>query len=79
MYSLERKSDFVKFHAKQAIATFLPLTVIMAVLQTILPRESMGIVSQILGLIMVVLWIICMVKAYQGDRWKVPILGELVE
>jgi len=41
--------------------------------------ESMGIVSQILGLIMVVLWIICMVKAYQGDRWKVPILGELVE
>jgi len=40
MYSLERKSDFVKFHAKQAIATFLPLTVIMAVLQTILPWEN---------------------------------------
>lgn len=79
LYSFERKSDFVKFHAKQAIVTFLPLTILIPILGAILRWPFISIPTLILGPIMFILWIICMVKAYQGERWKVPVLGELVE
>jgi len=31
------------------------------------------------GLVSLVLWIVCMVKAYQGQRFKVPIAGDIAE
>jgi len=33
----------------------------------------------LLGLLGFVLWIILMVKAYQGEMFKVPIAGEIAE
>jgi len=32
-----------------------------------------------LGLLTFVLWIICMVKAYQGVRFKLPLPGDIAE
>lgn len=33
----------------------------------------------LLGLLTFVLWIVCMIKAYQGVRFKVPIAGDVAE
>jgi uncharacterized membrane protein len=26
-----------------------------------------------------IMWIICMIKAYQGEKFKVPVIGDLAE
>ncbi len=31
----------------------------------------------LIGLLMFVLWIVCMIKAYQGERFMVPIAGDI--
>jgi uncharacterized membrane protein len=37
------------------------------------------IVLDTLNLLSLVLWIVCIVKAYQGARFKVPVAGEIAE
>ncbi|VUT26399.1 MAG: Chloroplast import component protein (Tic20) [Candidatus Methanolliviera sp. GoM_asphalt] len=37
------------------------------------------IVSPIIGIISVILWIVLMLKVYQGERWKVPVAGDFAE
>ena len=76
-YLIEKENDFVKFHAKQSIVTFLPLTIILWIVGWI---PFIGwILSPLLGLLILVLWIVLMIKAYHGERWKVPIFGDLVD
>ena len=38
-----------------------------------------GLISWLLGLLGFVLWIVGMVKAYQGERYKFPFFGDLAE
>ena len=70
---LEPKNKFVRFHAIQSICVFGVLTVAQAVLFWI------PFVTEIIGVIMFILWIVLMVKAYQGTRYKVPWAGNFAE
>ncbi|HIH39943.1 MAG TPA: DUF4870 domain-containing protein [Halobacteria archaeon] len=74
---VEKDSAFVKFHAMQSLMTFLTLGILSAILSFI---PYIGyIIGGIIGLITIVLWIVLMIKAYQGERWKVPIIGDFAE
>ena len=81
---------FVRFHAAQSLVTFGGLHVIRIVLGAIFGFGWMfyggwanfGIGALLLlavGLVSLVLWIVCMIKAYQGERFKVPIAGDIAE
>jgi len=74
---LEKDSDFVRFHAMQSTITFLGLT-ILAIIFKVIPLIGPALVAltDLLGL---VLWILGMVKAYQGERYKFPYVGDLAE
>jgi uncharacterized membrane protein len=74
---LEKKSKFVKYHALQSTITFLPLQ-IASMFFALIPIFGFFLAG-IIGLITIILWIVCMVKAYQGEWFKVPIVGEIVE
>lgn len=74
---VERESKYVRFHAVQAIATFLPLMIIAWVFAFI-PFIGM-VVSAMIWILSVVLWLILMIKAYQGEKYKLPIVGDLAE
>ncbi|ASJ07129.1 DUF4870 domain-containing protein [Thermococcus pacificus] len=74
---LEKDSDFVRFHAMQSTITFLGITVLMWLL-AIIPFIG-WVLANLLGLLGIILWIIGMVKAYQGERYKFPIVGDLAE
>jgi len=76
-FVLEKESKFVKFHAMQSIIVFLGIFVLQWVVAFI-PFFGM-MISWLIGLIAFVLWILLMVKAYQGERFKVPIAGDLAE
>jgi uncharacterized membrane protein len=73
---VEKKSSFVRFHAMQSTITFLGLFVIMGAISFI-PIINLFIVPLwIMGLI---LWLILMVKALQGERYALPIVGKMAE
>ena len=74
---IEQKNAYVRFHALQSLVTFLALFIISSVIGFI---PVLGIlVGLILWPLGVVLWIVLMVKAYKGERYKLPVIGDFVE
>ncbi len=77
---IEKDNKFVKFHAIQSILTFGVLSVLIWLLiPMLLPVIGFGILtlSWILWILWLVLWILLMVKAYQGQEFKLPIIGDM--
>lgn len=74
---LENKSKFVKFHALQSIITFLGLTVV-AIFFNLIPVVG-WVISALIGLLTFALWIILIIKSYQGEKYKLPIAGDIAE
>jgi uncharacterized membrane protein len=74
---LEKENKFVRFHAMQSIATFVTLFVISMVLGFI-PIIGWAI-SLLIGLLELILWLLLMFKAYQGEVYKLPIFGDFAE
>ena len=74
---IERESKFVRFHAIQSIYVFGTLTIAMIVLRLI---PVLGdVLAGLIWVLGVVLWIILMIKAYQGTMFKLPWAGDLAE
>jgi len=76
-YMIEKDNKFVRFHAMQSIITFgalFALNTILAFIPVIGWR-----LSPIVGVIALILWIILMIKAYQGENFKLPIIGDLAK
>jgi uncharacterized membrane protein len=75
-FVLEKDSKFVKFHAMQSIAVFVALVVI----NTILTLTIVGIVLlPLIALLGFILWIVLMYKAYNGEKFKLPFVGDFAE
>jgi uncharacterized membrane protein len=78
---LEKKDKFVRFHAIQSIIVFGALSVVGFVLGmlTLVPFVWILflILSYIIGAFALVLWIVLMIKAYQGEKFKLPISGDI--
>jgi uncharacterized membrane protein len=74
---IETENKFVRFHAIQSICVFGVITVADIVLGYI---PFLGvIITSIISLIGLVLWIVLMVKAYQGAKFKLPWAGDFAE
>lgn len=74
---LEKDNKFVRFHAMQSIVTFLVLFVISMVFGII---PFLGwMLSELIGVVALILWLLLMFKAYQGEMYKLPIAGDLAE
>jgi len=94
-FFLEKENKTVRFHAMQSILTFLPLSILGWIIGWIgAPKWSGGPwgfgsydpgipalvwVSWGLWAITVILWLILMFKAYQGEKFKLPIVGDIAE
>jgi uncharacterized membrane protein len=74
-FVIEKENKFVRFHAMQSICLSGGLFVASIVL-TFIPILG-WIVLLVLQLASVVFWIICMIKAYQGQWYKLPIVGDI--
>jgi uncharacterized membrane protein len=78
---LEPNNKFVRFHALQSIIVFGALSVasivISAVFFWISPLRT-GL-NAVIGLLGLALWIVLMVKAYQGTKFKIIWAGDLAE
>ncbi len=74
---LETENKFVRFHAMQSIIVFGSLSVISIILT---PLGAIGLgIAGVAGLLAIVLWIVLMVKAYKGEKYMLPVVGELAD
>ena len=85
VFFLIDKRPSVRFHAMQSIIAFGGLFVLQWVFVWggffggILGFAFVGLLGSLLGLVALVCWILCMVKAFQGQRFKLPVIGDLAE
>ena len=74
---IERDDKFVRFHAWQSTLTFL------AALLASLLVTSFPVVGWLLNIVLtaslVALWVLLMVKAFSGEKFKLPYVGEIAE
>lgn len=75
---LEKQSKFVRFHAMQSIITFGGLFVLQIVLQ-IVPILGALLSFFIIFPLSVLLWAFLMYKAFSGDKFKLPYIGDMAE
>ena len=79
---LEKENKFVRFHAIQSLATFLPLSLLNYLFVALSVETGDDVVAGIVGLlsiILFILWLLLMYKAYKGERFKLPIVGDFAE
>ena len=72
---VEKENRFVRFHAMQSTIVFGLLVVVDVVLQ-VLPLLGFLIVVFIVIPASAILWLLLMYKAYQGEEFKLPIVGQ---
>ena len=74
----ERENRFVRFHAMQSTITFGALCVAWIVSLSI-PLFGWLLAFVVIPPVSVVLWLLLMFKAYQGEQFKLPIAGDIAE
>lgn len=87
-FVLERDSRYVRFHAMQAILAFgafsaIGACLVLAGLVTLFVSSAgfrmLMAVAQLFLLAGFIVWVICLAKAYGGERVKLPLAGALAE
>ncbi len=74
---LEKENKFVRFHAAQSLAAFLPIFVIMIIVGMI---PFIGwILSILISIFTLILWLFLMFKAFKGEKYKLPVVGDFAE
>lgn len=82
---IEKENQDVRFHAWQGTAFgvgYIALIIVLEILAAILGAIAsvlgiiVGFFIPIVGLAAFVIWIICLIKSYQGERWRIPVVGD---
>jgi uncharacterized membrane protein len=85
IFLLIDKRPFVKFHAAQSIVVFGGLSVIRLALifmhgtMGLIGWGILGMIGLLISLLMLVLWVVLMIKAYQHQMFRVPIAADIAD
>jgi uncharacterized membrane protein len=76
-FATEPENSFVRFHAMQSMLVFGAACVALIVC------VSIPVLGWVLSIFIfygsAALWLVLMFKAYQGERFKLPVAGEIAE
>ena len=88
-FLIEKENKFVRFHAMQSMIVFgalFLLQIVLGMFMTALIMMHIGflvpifyLLNSLIILACVVLWIVFMIKAYQGEKFKLPVVGDIAE
>src|SRR5258708_5905672 len=73
---VEKENTFVRFHAMQSTLLFLGIVAIDILLQ-IVPILGALVVVFVVIPVSAILWLLLMYKAYQGEEFKLPVVGQM--
>lgn len=82
---IEKENQDVKFHSWQSLVLGISYYIVLIALEVL--ASIMGLIASVLGIIIgffvpllilaaIIVWIVCMIKAYQGERWRIPVIGD---
>ena len=86
-YLTVKDSDYVKWHAKQGLTLVgvvvvgeIALGIVIGILSAIVHALSfLGCFFPLIGLGILVVSIMGMVKAFGGQRWRIPVIADLAD
>ena len=87
-FLIEKSNDVVRFHAAQSIlfsGSMIVLWILITILQFVILSISLSLgsifslLTMLLGLAVFVLWVVLLIKGYSGEKWKLPVIGDMAE
>ena len=81
VFFMEKNDKELRFHGLQSIVVFGAIHLLSYVVAPAL-YFSFGLFSvlyRIVSLMVLALWVFLMVKSYQGEKIKLPVIGDFVE
>ncbi|MBI3282540.1 DUF4870 domain-containing protein [Candidatus Curtissbacteria bacterium] len=81
---VERDDKYVRFHAMQSTVIFTGLFVLNLILSVVFGSLTFlgflaAVVNSVVTVAALLIWIVSMIKAYQGQVFKWPIAGDFAE
>jgi len=73
---IEKEDQEIRFHAMQSIIVFGALNLLVIILDASLVGDPL---IPLISLASLVLWVLLIIKAYQGEHYKLPYAGDLAE
>jgi len=74
---IEKENNHVRFHAMQSLITFFSLFIASSLILVI---PVIGImISSLITFVGTILWLLLMYKAYSGEVFKLPFIGDVAE
>jgi uncharacterized membrane protein len=77
------RSRFVRFHAFQSIFFAVAWTALWIVLSFLVHIPFLGwltiLIWPLVGLAGLVIWLVLLLKANQGQMWKLPVIGDMAD
>jgi uncharacterized membrane protein len=77
------RNKFIRFHAFQSIFFNVAWFVLWMVVNILVwvpgVNLAMFLVVPVLAIAGLILWVVLLIKAYGGSKWKLPIIGDLAE
>jgi uncharacterized membrane protein len=75
LFLLLERDPFVRFHAMQSILVFGGLFVLQTIMAATLILAPL---APLLSLVGFIVWLVAIYKAWQGQKWEVPVVGQYV-
>jgi uncharacterized membrane protein len=81
---IEKKDNFVRFHAWQSIVTFGILTIPLIILNSLpllggILHQSLMVIYWLIFVLTIALWVFLMLRAYLGQAYKLPVAGDIAQ
>lgn len=71
---IEKRNRFVRFHAMQS-TLFFAIAVLTQIVLRVIPVIGFLLSLFVVFPVSVIVWLLMMYKAYQGEEFKLPIIG----
>jgi len=73
---LEKENKFVRFHAMQSTILFAGIVAIDILLQLVPILGALVVIFVVIPA-SAILWLLLMFKAYQGEEFRLPLVGDM--
>ena len=73
---VEKENKFVRFHAMQSTLVFLGIVAVDILIQMVPILGALVVVFVVIP-VSAILWLLLMYRAYQGDDFKLPLVGQM--
>ena len=73
---VEKENRFVRFHAMQSTIVFAGIVAINILLKIVPILGGLVVIFVVIPL-SAILWLVLMYKAYQGEEFKLPLVGKM--